>query len=214
MKRFWSGGPGVSLRERVLGCFWGKSIGGTAGMPFEGSEECPGLELCGLRGGGMVANDDLDLQLIWLDALERHGASLGVSEMGRCYRAALDAHWDEYGVALRNLGNGLEPPWSGSYDNFFVCGLGAAIRSEIWAMVFAGRPEVAARWAAADASIDHAGEGVDAEVFNAVVEAVLLGGGSLAEALARGKAALPPSSLANLSSLTIESRLAVCFFPE
>jgi len=34
--------------------------------------------------------------------------------------------WDEYGIAIINIRNGVHPPYSGSYDNCFKDGLGAA----------------------------------------------------------------------------------------
>ncbi len=188
----------------------GKGIGGALGMPFEGSEERPGIRFYSPAPGGAVANDDLDLQLIWLEALERFGSGLSLPEMARCYRAALDVHWDEYGVALRNLGAGLEPPQSGAFDNWFSEGLGAAIRSEIWASVFAGAPEVAGGWAALDASIDHSGEGVWAEVFLAAVESALLGGVGLEEALERGKEALPGSSRLREMFVCLDAKWRAC----
>ncbi len=45
---------------------------------------------------------------------------------------------DEYGVACRNLAQGLYPPVSGGFDNGFTAGMGAAIRSEIWACLAPG----------------------------------------------------------------------------
>ena len=142
-----------------------------------------------------LPNDDLDLQLVWLRALETYGERLGPDEMARSFLAAVDCHWDEYGVALRNLRDGLKPPLSGKHNNFFHNGLGAAIRSEIWACVFPGAPETAAYYAMLDATIDHSGDGVYAEVFNAAAESALLGGATLDEALDAGKRLLPERSL-------------------
>jgi len=49
--------------------------------------------------------------------------------------------------------------------------MGAAIRSEIWALIFAGRPDAAAYFAQQDAEVDHWGDGVRAECFMAMAEA-------------------------------------------
>lgn len=78
--------------------------------------------------------------------------------------------WDEYAIAIRNLKNGIRPPFSGSYDNWFVDGMGAAIRSEIWACLAPGNPELAAKFAYQDACVDHSGNGMWAEVFLAAME--------------------------------------------
>ncbi|MDD3925649.1 MAG: ADP-ribosylglycohydrolase family protein, partial [bacterium] len=60
--------------DKIYGCWLGKSIGGTMGLQMEGSEEflTGPLELpC-----RMEANDDLDLQLVWLDLLNEKGVRI------------------------------------------------------------------------------------------------------------------------------------------
>ena len=77
---------------------------------------------------------------------------------------------DEYGVCKRNMRHGLWPSLSGGYDNGFTAGMGAAIRSEIWACLAPGDPELAARLAREDACVDHADEGIYAETFFVTIE--------------------------------------------
>ena len=48
--------------------------------------------------------------------------------------------------------------------------MGAAIRSELWACLAPGNPQLAAEFAREDACIDHAEAGADAEVFFAALE--------------------------------------------
>ena len=49
--------------------------------------------------------------------------------------------------------------------------MGSPIRSEIWACIAPGLPNVAAKYAYEDAIVDHAGgESVYGEIFNAAVE--------------------------------------------
>ena len=57
-------------RDKVLGCWTGKNIGGTLGAPMEGRREMFDVTFYtqNLRGNP-VPNDDLDLQLAWLRAL-------------------------------------------------------------------------------------------------------------------------------------------------
>src|SRR5690606_20271362 len=63
------------------------------------------------------------------------------------------------------------PPLSGSFNNPFADCMGSPIRSEIWAMVAPGAPDIAARYAYEDAVVDHAGgEGVYGEVFFAAIQ--------------------------------------------
>ena len=59
--------------DRVHACWTGKNIGGTMGTPYEGKREM--LDISGFSSpkGEPLANDDLDLQLIWLCAVEDRG---------------------------------------------------------------------------------------------------------------------------------------------
>ena len=70
---FHSSNPGTSFlnrevyRDKVLGCWTGKNIGGTLGAPFEWNEgPFDGSFYTQDLKGEPAPNDDLDLQLIWL----------------------------------------------------------------------------------------------------------------------------------------------------
>ncbi|MGN1019312.1 MAG: ADP-ribosylglycohydrolase family protein [Aristaeellaceae bacterium] len=74
---------------------------------------------------------------------------------------------------MTNMRRGLGAPLSGCFNNFFTDCMGSPIRSEIWAVICAGMPELAAYYAYQDASVDHAGgEGVYGEIFFAVLESL------------------------------------------
>ena len=139
----WEGFLMIDLRDRVLGCFIGKNVGGTLGMPFEGSVLRPGINFYTPVPEHPAANDDLDLQLVWLRLLEREHEAITFEKMAQAFLKDIDCHWDEYGAALRNLADGVVPGLSGVHNNYFTCGLGGAIRSEIWATVFAGKIQTA-----------------------------------------------------------------------
>ena len=63
------------------------------------------------------------------------------------------------------------PPLSGTENNPFKDSCGAFIRSEIWACIAPGCPEIAAKYAYEDAIVDHRnGEGTFAEVFCAALQ--------------------------------------------
>lgn len=161
----------VSYRERVLGCWTGKCLGGAVGMPFEG---VPGEVKIG-RDDLLVQdvpNDDLELQLVWLAALKKYGLELDGARLAEFWLRDIRHGCDEYSMALRNLRHGIMPPASGYHDNFFADGMGAAIRTEIWALLFPGRTDAAAHFAALDASVDHWGDGVRAAVFMATAESL------------------------------------------
>jgi hypothetical protein len=62
------------FRDRVYACWLGKNIGGTLGMPVEGQHGPHKLTFyTNVSAGEPAANDDLDLQLLWLKALEENG---------------------------------------------------------------------------------------------------------------------------------------------
>jgi hypothetical protein len=50
--------------------------------------------------------------------------------------------------------------------------MGAPIRSEIWACIFPGTPEIAGYYAYIDSSVDHWYEGVYGEIFLSVMESL------------------------------------------
>lgn len=162
----------AELRRRVLGCWLGKAVGGTLGQPYEGVDGPLNLSFYDPVPAEMIPNDDLDLQVVWacvMDAMDP--VRVDRHDLAKAWRDHVRFPFDEYGVGLRNLAEGLEPPATGGFDNWFTRGMGAAIRSELWACLAAGDPELAGAYAYEDACFDHAGEGVDAEVFLAALQA-------------------------------------------
>lgn len=161
------------FRDRVLGCWTGKNIGGTFGAPFEGSREMNHAEFYTQElGGRPLPNDDLDLQLVWLAAVEKYGI-YRVNEriLSEYWLSLITGPWNEYGICRSNIAAGLLPPLSGSCNNEkWKWSNGAWIRSEIWAAIFPGSPDEAAAAAYCDACCDHAGEGIYAELFTASLE--------------------------------------------
>ena len=120
--------------------------------------------------GGAPPNDDLDIQLVWLNAAERHGRGLTSGILAEYWHSWVVPNWAEYGAGKNNLRMGIAPPLSGQVNNLYKDSNGAFIRSEIWACLAPGHPEIAAGLAFEDSTVDHAGEGVHAEVFCAAVE--------------------------------------------
>jgi ADP-ribosylglycohydrolase len=158
--------------DKVYGCWIGKSIGGTLGTPFEGKRELLNVTDFHSAPGKPLPNDDLDLQLVWLRAIEDYGP-LGVTEqvLGEYWINFIPPHWNEYGIGKSNMKAGLVPPLSGDYENVWKHSNGAWIRSEIWACCAPGCPEIATKYAWYDACVDHGtGEGTYAELFTASVE--------------------------------------------
>lgn len=161
-------------RDRVLGCWTGKNIGGTLGAPMEGTREVLDITFYtqDLKGNP-APNDDLDLQLAWLRAIEDHGlANVDERILGEYWLRFVTGPWNEYGIGKFNMVNGLLPPLSGFCNNDqWKNSNGAWIRSEIWACLFPGEPDEVAPYAWFDACVDHAGDGIYAEIFTAALEA-------------------------------------------
>ncbi|OHB58678.1 MAG: hypothetical protein A2Y12_14195 [Planctomycetes bacterium GWF2_42_9] len=161
------------LYNKIKGCWLGKSIGGTLGMPYEGKDGPFNLSYYDPCPNGVMPNDDLDLQILWACVLnEMKNPEVNREVFAKAWVANVKFPFDEYAIAVKNLTLGLKPPLTGQYDNWFTCGMGALIRSEIWACLAPGNPNVAAKYAYEDACVDHAGDGIWAEVFMAVLESM------------------------------------------
>lgn len=160
--------------DKVYGCWLGKNAGGTLGGPLEdlyGREEMFDVWWYPRLVEGGIPNDDLEIQLVWLQALRDRGINLTARDLAEYWLDCILYNWDEYGLHKTNLRKGLQPPVSGWYNNWFKNCMGSPIRSEIWACIAPAAPNIAAEYAYQDAVCDHAGgESVYGEVFNAVVE--------------------------------------------
>lgn len=181
--------------EKAYGGWLGKNIGGTLGEPMEGRMEILDLTFYPLKSDGPLPNDDLDLQLVWLHALEQYGARLTAQELGQEWLEHVFFPFDEYGYALTNLRRNLKPPVSGWFGNPFTDCMGSPIRSEIWAMVAPAAPAIAAQYAWQDAIVDHAGgEGVYGEMFFAAIESAAFIYSDVDQLLDIGLAMIPSDS--------------------
>ncbi len=60
-------------RDKVYACWLGKNIGGTLGAPYECGKYVNNLTFYDPVPTEPLPNDDLDLQLVWLQMLEERG---------------------------------------------------------------------------------------------------------------------------------------------
>ncbi|MCE0499773.1 MAG: ADP-ribosylglycohydrolase family protein [Methylacidiphilales bacterium] len=180
-------------RDKVLACWLGKNIGGTLGAPFEWKRGIFDVDFYTQEHKGEpLPNDDLDIQLLWLIALEAHGPGLDTRTLAEYWNVGVTPHWAEYGLAKSNLRAGLQPPVSGTLNNPYRHSCGAYIRSEIWACIAPAMPDVAAWYAYQDAIIDHGnGEGTYGEVFIAALESAAFVVSDLRELIRIGLSYIP-----------------------
>jgi len=183
--------------DKVKGCWLGKSIGGTLGAPFEWHRQVNAVDFYTQNlTGEALPNDDLDIQLLWLIALEEQGIRISSRLLSEYWSLYVTPHWSEYGVAKANLRMGLVPPHSGYHNNPYRHSCGAFIRSEIWACIAPGLPQIAAKYAYEDAIIDHGGdaEGLYAEIFCASVESAAFVEGNINKLIDIGLSYIPENS--------------------
>lgn len=158
--------------KKVYGCWVGKNIGGTMGTPYEGKRQVQNIQGFVTKPNEILPNDDLDLQLVWLHAVEQIGPyGLDCKKLGEFWCSFIVPFWNEYGLGKNNMIRGLQAPLSGDYKNPWKNSNGAWIRTEIWASMAPGAPAVAAKYAIEDAKVDHgAGEGTIAAAFVAAMQ--------------------------------------------
>ncbi len=156
--------------DKVKGCYLGKNIGGTLGAPFECFRGVFDIDYFMQDVSSPVPNDDVDLQLVWLSAVEHEGKNVDSHILAQYWENYVSAVISEYGTGKNNCQMGICPPLSGYMRNENRESNGAWIRTEIWACLCAGNPALAANYAYYDACVDHSGEGIYAAVFTAAVQ--------------------------------------------
>lgn len=181
-------------RKKLNGCFMGKVIGGTVGMPFEGKRSTRNISYYEPVPTEMVANDDLDLQVVWLESIRQFGLPINRRHLCDAWVKHVHYAFDEYGMALRNIKSGVYAPLSGQFNNVFYSGMGSAIRTEIWAACAPCNPELAVHFATEDACIDHTKDGLYASRFIAAIESKAFETGDFEELIKTGLSFIPDNT--------------------
>ena len=163
-----------TYKDKVYACWIGKNIGGTMGAPYEGVRSTLDIKGFATKPKEVLPNDDLDLQLVWLHAIEQEGPKKITAELlGDYWLSYLVAYCGEYGVARKNMERGVTPPLCGDSknNNVLKTSNGAWIRTEVWATLAPASPDLAVRYAIEDSKVDHGvEEGTYAAMFVAAVE--------------------------------------------
>ena len=161
-----------AYKDKVYACWIGKNIGGTIGTPYEGQRKMHDIQGFATAANVVLPNDDLDLQLVWLMAVERSGISkIDACTLGEYWLSYITPHWNEYGIGKANMKLGIQPPISGESFNTWKHSNGAWIRTEIWACLAPACPDVAMKYAYEGACVDHGtSDGTTAAMFVAAIE--------------------------------------------
>ncbi len=150
--------------DRILGGWYAKSIGGVTATQVEGVREWMDFKENQVWPKVHPANDDLTMQVMFLEVLEEQGVYLTQMDLARAWIERCWYPYGEYGYFRRNWKKGIRPPASAGFDNpIKEHGMGCPIRSEIWAMICPGDPELARRLCRLEGTIDHAEQSVAGE---------------------------------------------------
>lgn len=186
--------------DKILGCWIGKCVGGNIGAPYEGMKQRLPIEYSEEAVKKVIPNDDLDLQILWLDVLQKKGWDITALDLAESFYNNCPYAPGEYAYFKKNYKKGIAPPLSGTFNNtFFTEGMGAPIRSEIWACIYADKPNVAIRYARMDAEIDHNKDkdAVNGEIFLTALECLCFNGGEPRKLVENALEYLPECKLKN-----------------
>ncbi|QLE02199.1 ADP-ribosylglycohydrolase family protein [Galbibacter sp. BG1] len=182
-------------KNKVLGGWVGKCAGGILGAPIEGFKNFNKIPFTDDLFATNFANDDLDLQVLWLDMILKKGADVREQDFNEHWQNHVEFPWCEYGIAMRNIRLGLDNPSTGKHNNWYWdTGMGSPIRSEIWGMVTPGHPKLAAFYAGIDSRLDHAGFSVTAEQYLSACASIAFFETDIKEVLVKGLAYIPADS--------------------
>lgn len=182
----------AQLLDKIHGGWYAKCLGGAAGAPVEGVKKIIDVDDFTAIYNPELPNDDLDIQLLWLEVLETKGVYLNSCDLADAWQEKCWYPFSEYGYFMKNYRRGVKPPYTGIINNsFFQEGMGCPIRSEIWGFICAGNPQLAISYAYMDATLDHAGNSVYAEQFLAAVESMAFFESELPKLLQMGLTMIP-----------------------
>lgn len=155
--------------DRILGGWIGKSLGGIIGAPYECHKQFNKADYNNLWPKQLYPNDDLDIQVVWLEALQEIGIAPTSRQLAEFWQERCFYTCCEYGIFIDNLEHGIYPPLTGTWNNeFFISSEGCPIRSEIWGFIAPNNPALAMKYAYNDGTLDHGMLSVELEQFLSV----------------------------------------------
>jgi len=181
--------------DKVYGCFIGKAVSGNIGAPHEGLKMPMELPFLPHMIDLERPNDDLDLQVLWLDVAEKKGEHFTSYDLLESFCTNCDYSPGEYAIMRKNFARGIYPPYSGKFCNdYYTEGMGCPIRSEVWGCLAVGNMELAKEFATRDGQLDHYGESILAEQFMAALECEAFFEDDIHVLIQKGLSVLPKDS--------------------
>ena len=194
--------------DRILGGWIGKSLGGIIGAPYECHKQFNKANYDNLWPKELYPNDDLDIQVVWLEALQEIGITPTSRQLAEFWQERCFYTCCEYGIFIDNLEHGIYPPLSGTWNNqFFQNSEGCPIRSEIWGFISPNNPALAMKYAANDGCLDHGTISIELEQFLSVAASEAFFANDPVELFERVCTLVPPN---NAGSILYKGVKALC----
>ena len=96
----------LSYREyfdKVYGCWLGKCISGNIGAPYEGMKQYLSLSYSPKYLDEILPNDDLDLQVLWLEVLRKKGEKFTSDDLADIFASNCEYAPGEYAFFKKNF---------------------------------------------------------------------------------------------------------------
>ena len=98
------------IRKKILGCWLGKTVGGVLGTPWESDPRTHALTWYDPMPDQALPNDDLELQILWLNVIEEIGLDFDADDLAAAFLAHVPYNPGEYAYFKRNYRRGIHPP--------------------------------------------------------------------------------------------------------
>lgn len=164
----------AAIRDRILGGWLGKNVGGALGGPFEGWTRQRIADTYGEITDYVVKppstlNDDTAYEIVALHVLERKGRDFTPRDIGLEWVERIPISYTAERVAIDNMKRGIMPPESALVDNRYREWIGGQMRGEVWGLLCPGRPADAVEYAYRDAIVSCDRNGTYGELYDAVL---------------------------------------------
>jgi len=215
----------VEVRDRIEGAWLGQMIGVTWGFPtefyaryiwelFPEFHQVDGVPLClyaEYEGGpipldelpewdpeminGGYTQDDLYVEVPFMEAMAEHGVNAGWRELGDAFAASEFPLWHANKVGRDNLRAGIAAPMSGHYSNNPEADdIDWQIEADFVGLMNPGQPHSAAETSFRVGHVMNYGDGVYGGVFVATMISTAFTAESIREVCEAGRRALPEQS--------------------